>query len=129
MEAPSQKAWPAFLTTAVVTITDDDDPALLVSKSSVSLLEGQWSEEVLVVLKTRPTDDVVWKPYPDESVWTAAKILRCSEKRADCTPVEFQVTPAVLRFTPIDWNVTQSIVWTAVCPLTHPPPHTHPLTL
>jgi hypothetical protein len=68
LEAPSQKAWPAFFTTAVVTITDDDDPALLVSKSAVSLLEGHWSEEVLVRLKTRPTDDVVVKPFLDEGV-------------------------------------------------------------
>ena len=80
--------------TFTATVTDDD-PALILTPPSATLVEGGESATYTVVLATLPSDDVtVTVGNPDEGAVT--------------------VSPVALTFTPSNWNTPQTLTVNAV---------------
>ena len=76
-------------------VTDDDGPALILSPTRASLLEGSEAATYTVALATLPTAAVtVTVSNPDDGAVT--------------------VSPVVLTFTPSDWNTPQPVTLTAM---------------
>ncbi|RHY61929.1 hypothetical protein DYB34_013094, partial [Aphanomyces astaci] len=77
------------------TVTDNDRPSVFLSRSNVYAVEGGATDRYGVVLTTRP-----WY-----NVTVTAVAMR---------PLQTQLTPSQVMFTPQNWNVVQYIVVHAV---------------